>query len=92
MGEKPVTAAIAKSVMSKQIDELEPKLTRNGYDVRGLAEQFHTKTAEPKTGLRVKTLYSISFTRTRSHWRKPAVGTASRREARHQGGRSKSGK
>ncbi len=26
-------------------------------------------------------------TRTRSRWRKPAVGTASRREARHQGGR-----
>ena len=48
VGEKPVTAAIAESVMSKQIDELEPKLTRNGYDVRGLAEQFHAKPAEIK--------------------------------------------
>ena len=46
VGEKPVTAAIAESVMSKQIDELEPKLTRNGYDVRGLAEQFHDKPEE----------------------------------------------
>ena len=48
MGEKPVTAAIAESVLSKQIDELESKLTRNGYDVRGLAEQFHAKPAEIK--------------------------------------------
>jgi hypothetical protein len=56
-----VTAAIAESVISKQIDELEPKLTRNGYDVRGLAEQFHAKTAELKTGLRLKPLPSISF-------------------------------
>ena len=48
VGEKPVTAAIAESVMSKQIDELEPKLTRNGYDVRGLAEQFQAKPSEIK--------------------------------------------
>ena len=27
---------------------VEPKLTRNGYDVRGLAEQFHAKPAEIK--------------------------------------------
>jgi len=48
VGEKPVTAAVVESVMSKQIDELEPKLTRNGYDVRGLAEQFHAKPSEIK--------------------------------------------
>lgn len=47
-GEKPVTAAIVESVLSKQIDELEPKLTRHGYDVRGIAEQFHAKPAEIK--------------------------------------------
>lgn len=47
-GEKPVTGAIVESVLSKQIDELEPKLTRHGYDLRGLAEQFHAKPAEIK--------------------------------------------
>lgn len=47
-GEKPVTAVIVESVLSKQIDELEPKLTRHGYDVRGLAEQFNAKPAEIK--------------------------------------------
>lgn len=48
VGEKPVTGAIVESVLSKQIDELEPKLTRYGYDVRGLAEQFNAKPAEIK--------------------------------------------
>ncbi len=48
VGEKPVTEAIVESVLSKQIDELEPKLTRHGYDVRGLAEQFNAKPTEIK--------------------------------------------
>jgi type II secretory pathway predicted ATPase ExeA len=47
-GEKPVTSAIVESVLSKQIDDLEPTLTRHGYDVKGLAEQFHAKPAEIK--------------------------------------------
>ena len=47
-GEKPVTGVIVESVLSKQIDELEPRLTRYGYDVRGLAEQFNAKPAEIK--------------------------------------------
>jgi type II secretory pathway predicted ATPase ExeA len=47
-GEKPVTGVIVESVLSKQIDELEPKLTRHGYDVQGLALQFHAKPAEIK--------------------------------------------
>lgn len=49
VGEKPVTRVIVESVLSKQIDELEPKLTRHGYDVRGLAEQFNAKPAEIKS-------------------------------------------
>jgi hypothetical protein len=48
VGEKLVTRAIIESVLSKQIDELEPKLTRHGYDLRGLAEQFNAKPAEIK--------------------------------------------
>jgi hypothetical protein len=43
-----MTWAIVESVLSKQIDELEPTLTRHGYDARGLAEQFHAKPAEIK--------------------------------------------
>jgi len=48
IGEKPVNGTIVESVLSKQIDELEPKLTRHGYDVQGLAEQFNAKPAEIK--------------------------------------------
>ncbi len=49
VGEKTVTMAIIESVLSKQIDDLEPTLTRHGYDVRSLAEQFNAKPAEIKS-------------------------------------------
>lgn len=48
-GEKPVTTAIVETVLSKQIDDLEPTLTRHGYDVRSLAEQFNAKQSEIKS-------------------------------------------
>lgn len=48
-GEKPVTTAIVESVLSKQIDDLEPTLTRHGYDVRSLAGQFNAKQSEIKS-------------------------------------------
>lgn len=47
-GEKPVTDALINSILSKQIDDLEPTLTRHGYNVRNLAQQFNTKPAEIK--------------------------------------------
>jgi hypothetical protein len=52
VGEKPITKAIVESVLSKQIDDLEPMLTRHGYDVRSLAEQFNAKPAEIKALLK----------------------------------------
>lgn len=48
VGTKPVTPAIIESVLSKQIDDLEPTLTRHGYNIKGLAEQFNAKPAEIK--------------------------------------------
>lgn len=45
-GEKPVTETLIASILSKQIDDLEPTLTRHGYNVRNLAQQFNTKPAE----------------------------------------------
>jgi N-acetyl-anhydromuramyl-L-alanine amidase AmpD len=46
MGEKPVTAAVVESILSKQIDDMEPTLTRHGYNVKSLSEQFNAKSAE----------------------------------------------
>ncbi len=37
---------MAEVVLSLRIDDLEPRLTRNGYDVRSLAEQFDARPAE----------------------------------------------
>jgi len=48
IGEQPVSLAVAESVLSKQLDDLEPTLTRNGYSWRDLAEQFGAKQAEIK--------------------------------------------
>jgi hypothetical protein len=39
-------------VLSHQIDDLEPRLTRHGYSVRTLAEQFNAKPVEIKRLLR----------------------------------------
>lgn len=46
VGEKPVTATLVESILSKEINELEPNLTRHGYSVKSLAEQFNTKPAD----------------------------------------------
>lgn len=52
VGEKPVTPEVVETVLSKQIDDLEPRLTRHGYNVRSLADQFNAKPAEIKRLLR----------------------------------------
>ena len=45
-GEKPVMAALVKTVLSRQLDDLEPTLTRHGYRLKDMVEQFDTKPAE----------------------------------------------
>jgi hypothetical protein len=45
-GEKPVGVHAIEAVLSPQLDDLEPKLMRQGYDVRALADRFHSKRAE----------------------------------------------
>jgi hypothetical protein len=37
---------VVEAVLSLQIDDLEPRLTRNDYDVHSLVEQFDAKPAE----------------------------------------------
>jgi hypothetical protein len=41
---KPIDARIAEAILSHQLDDLEPLLTRNGYDLKSLAEQFEDQT------------------------------------------------
>jgi type II secretory pathway predicted ATPase ExeA len=46
LGEKPVSAEIIEQVLSRAIDELEPTLTRNGYDAPALTGLLRAKPAE----------------------------------------------
>ena len=51
-GEKPLSAEVVETVLSNALDELEPQLTRHGYSVRTLSEQFNAKPAEIRRLLR----------------------------------------
>ena len=45
-GEKPVTAELVDSVLSRQLDDLEPTLARHGCRLKDMTEQFDAKAAE----------------------------------------------
>ena len=46
IGERVVTTAVVEAVLSRQLDDLEPRLTRHGYDVRSIADEFRVKPAD----------------------------------------------
>jgi type II secretory pathway predicted ATPase ExeA len=52
IGAKPIDATVVEAILSRQLNDLEPRLTRNGYDVRSLVEQFEAKPAEIRQLLR----------------------------------------
>jgi len=67
LGAKPIDASIVGAVLSRQINDLEPQLTRNGYDLGSLVEQFDAKPAEIRRLLRGdldprRTMARIRFT------------------------------
>ena len=41
-----MTKAVVESILSRQINDLEPTLVRNGYNIKALAEQFSAKPSE----------------------------------------------
>jgi hypothetical protein len=43
---------VLETVLSRQLDDLEPRLTRHGYSVKNLADQFNAKPAEVRLFLR----------------------------------------
>ena len=52
IGAKPIAADIVEAVLSSKLDKSEPQLTRNGYDLRSVVEQFDAKPAEIRLLLR----------------------------------------
>lgn len=51
VGAKPVTAGVVEQVLSRAIDDLEPTLTRNGYDAASLAVQLNAKPSDVRAFL-----------------------------------------
>ncbi len=47
-GQKPITPDIVSATLAPDFDDLEPRLTRQGYSVKVLADQFQSKPAEIK--------------------------------------------
>lgn len=45
-GQKPITADIVAATLAPDFDDLEPRLTRQGYSLKVLADQFHAKPTE----------------------------------------------
>jgi len=52
VGQKPVTVEVIESILAKDIDELEPRLTRHGYNAKVLAEVLNAKPSEIRALLR----------------------------------------
>ena len=46
VGERPVTVEVIENILAHDLNDLEVRLTRHGYTVRALAEQFSAKPAE----------------------------------------------
>ena len=47
-GAQPISADLVESVLSQQLDDLEPTLTRHGYRIKDLVEQFDARPTEIK--------------------------------------------
>lgn len=45
-GEKPVTAELVETVLSRQLDDLKPTLARHGYRLKDMTDHFEAKAAE----------------------------------------------
>jgi hypothetical protein len=43
---------VVEAILSRQLNDLEPQLARNGYDIRSLVEQFDAKPSEIRQLLR----------------------------------------
>jgi type II secretory pathway predicted ATPase ExeA len=52
VGQKPITTEVIESILAKDIDDLEPRLTRHGYNAKVLGEVLNAKPREIRALLR----------------------------------------
>jgi len=67
-GEKPVTPTIVQATLAPDMHELEPTLTRYGYNAKALSELLHIRQAE------VRSFLPDSCRRARGRTAQPVVG------------------
>jgi hypothetical protein len=58
--ERPITAELVDSILSRKLDDLEPTLTRHGYRLKDMVEQFDAKPEE------IRALFSHQLDPTRT--------------------------
>lgn len=51
LGEKPVTPTIVEATLAPDMHDLEPTLSRHGYDIKALSELLHIRQAEVRSFL-----------------------------------------
>ena len=51
LGQKPITSEIIETVLAVGLDDLEPRLIRNGYNAKTLAELLNVRTTEVRSFL-----------------------------------------
>jgi hypothetical protein len=85
LGEKRVSAEVFEQVLSRAIDELEPTLTRNGYDAPALTVLLRAKPSRPAPSAHDRrTISSACDTPPdRAHAPRADAGAASGRHAAH---------
>ena len=59
-GGQPISADVVDNILAKQLDDLEPTLTRHGYHIKDLVEQFDARPTE------IKALFSNQLDPTRT--------------------------
>ena len=52
MAAKPVDPGVVEGVLSRRLNDLEPQLTRHGYDLKAICDQFDARPAEVRKLLR----------------------------------------
>jgi hypothetical protein len=46
VGQKPITPDLIESVLARDLDDLEPRLTRHGYNAKTLADLLNVRPAD----------------------------------------------
>jgi hypothetical protein len=88
-GEKPLTTEVVETVLSNALDDLEPRLTRHGCDVRSIADEFRMRPSDVRLFLQAQRdqhpFYVVApLWRSRGVTARPFAGSLTERSHRGQ--------